>query len=177
MISPTSASAGSSIVVTGTNFTGTTEVSFASGANSATASTFVVNSDTQITVTVPVQGTLPNQVDVFVTTSAGTSAQSAADQFTFAQAQTDPGQIQFASSTQTANETDAVVAISVSRTNGSDGTVSVDYSTSDGTGKAGVDFAAASGTVTFGPGEASKIIDVTLFDAGKSSGTSTFHIT
>lgn len=176
-VSPSSASAGSSIIVTGTAFTGATNVSFASGANSINASSFVVNSDTQITVTVPAQGSLPDQVDVFVTTGAGTSAQSAGDEFTYTQAQSDPGQLQFASGTQTANETDSVVAVSVSRTNGSDGTVSVDYSISDGTGKAGIDYASSSGTVTFGPGETSKTIDVTLFDAGKSSGTSTFTIT
>ena len=45
---PTSGAAGTSVVITGTNFTGTTDVAF-----NTVAATFVVNSNTQITATVP----------------------------------------------------------------------------------------------------------------------------
>jgi Ca2+-binding RTX toxin-like protein len=40
--------------------------------------------------------------------------------------------------------------------------VTVDYATADGTAKAGTDYAAASGTLTFAPGQTSKTIDVTV---------------
>src|SRR5579883_652221 len=66
------------IVITGSGFTGVTAVSF--GANTAA---FVVNSGTQITATSPA-GAL-GTVDVTVTAN-GTSATSAADQFTYTNA-------------------------------------------------------------------------------------------
>ncbi len=68
---------GTSIVITGTGFSGTTAVTF--GATAATG--FTVNSATQITATSPAGSA--GTVDVRVTTSGGTSATSAADQFTY----------------------------------------------------------------------------------------------
>jgi Bacterial Ig-like domain (group 3)/IPT/TIG domain len=69
-------SGGTSVTITGTNFSGATAVSFGSNA----AASFTVNSATQITATSPAGvGT----VDVTVTTAGGTSATSTADQFTY----------------------------------------------------------------------------------------------
>nr|WP_246670128.1 IPT/TIG domain-containing protein [Bradyrhizobium stylosanthis] len=82
-ISPTSgpATGGTSVVITGTNFSGATAVTF--GGVAATG--FNVDSGTQITATAPAgSGT----VDVRVTTIGGTSAVSAADQFTYIAAPT-----------------------------------------------------------------------------------------
>ncbi|MEP6908746.1 MAG: putative Ig domain-containing protein, partial [Pseudoxanthomonas sp.] len=77
-ITPTSGptTGGSSVVISGTNFSGTTAVTF--GATSATG--FTVNSATQITAIAPA-GT--GTVDVRVTNAGGTSNTSAADQFTY----------------------------------------------------------------------------------------------
>ncbi|MEO0376973.1 MAG: Calx-beta domain-containing protein, partial [Cyanobacteria bacterium P01_A01_bin.17] len=50
-------------------------------------------------------------------------------------------------------EGDEEAIISVLRTEGSDGTISVDYSINDGTARDGSDYTASSGTLTFGPGE------------------------
>src|SRR5262249_17126064 len=70
------ASGGTSVTITGTNFSGATAVRFGRNA----AGSFTVNSATQITATSPAGiGT----VDVTVTTEAGTSAISSGDRFTY----------------------------------------------------------------------------------------------
>jgi hypothetical protein len=70
------ASGGTSVTITGTGFSGATAVKF----GSTNATSFTVNSATSITaVSPPGAGT----ADVTVTTPAGTSPTSAADQFTY----------------------------------------------------------------------------------------------
>jgi len=70
------ASGGTSVIITGTNFIGATAVDF--GLSAATS--FIVNSATQITAISPAGVGI---VDVTVTTPNGTSVTSAADQFTY----------------------------------------------------------------------------------------------
>ena len=50
------------------------------------------------------------------------------------------------------------LAVTVTRTGGSTGTVTVDFATSDGTAVAGVDYLPTNGTLTFGPGVTSRTI-------------------
>jgi PKD repeat protein len=69
---------GTSVTVTGTDFTGATAVTF----GATTAPSFTVDSATQITVTSPA-GSSPGPVDVTVTTPSGTSATSPADIFRY----------------------------------------------------------------------------------------------
>jgi hypothetical protein len=70
------AAGGTSVVITGTNFTGVSAVQFAATA----AASYTFNSATQITATSPAgSGT----VDVTVTAPGGTSAISASDHFTY----------------------------------------------------------------------------------------------
>jgi hypothetical protein len=66
------------VTITGTGFTGATAVRF----GASNAATFTVNSATSITAVSPkAMGALT--VDVTVTTLAGTSPTSSADQFTY----------------------------------------------------------------------------------------------
>jgi hypothetical protein len=69
---------GESVVITGTGLTGTTAVDFGGVA----ATSFSVDSDTQITAVAPASAT--GTVDVTVTAPAGTSTAVTADQFTSA---------------------------------------------------------------------------------------------
>ena len=78
-VSPSSGltAGGTSVIITGTNFTGATAVKF----GATNASSYTVDSDTQITATSPPGSA--GTVDITVTTAAGTSATSASDQFTY----------------------------------------------------------------------------------------------
>jgi hypothetical protein len=78
-INPTSGftTGGTAVIVTGTNFTGATQVSF----GTSPAPPFQVTSDSQIQTTSPAHSA--GTVDVTVTSPAGTSAMSPADQFTY----------------------------------------------------------------------------------------------
>jgi hypothetical protein len=69
---------GDSVVITGQNLTGATKVAF----GAIDAAHFTVNSATQITATTPVEAA--GTVQVQVTTAAGATADTAADDFTFA---------------------------------------------------------------------------------------------
>lgn len=92
-----------------------------------------------------------------------------------------PGQIALAQgvnvqATVVAHEGDGVVRIGLMRLGGSDGTVTVNYATADGSAVAGRDFAATAGTVTFGPGELLKSIEVPLIDDAAYSGDGNFDV-
>ena len=54
--------------------------------------------------------------------------------------------------------------------------VSVDYATKDGTAAAGADYTAASGTLTFAPGETAKTVSVALLDDSHDEGKETFSL-
>jgi hypothetical protein len=86
-ISPSSGplAGGTSVTITGTNFTGTTGVNF--GSNNALG--FTVNSATQITATSPANSA--GTVDITVTTTLGTNTNSSADKFTYVAAPTVTG--------------------------------------------------------------------------------------
>ena len=75
-----------------------------------------------------------------------------------------PGTLQFSASNYTAAEDAGTASLTVTRTDGTDGTVSVSYATSDGSATAGSDYTATSGVLTFGPGEVTKTINVPLVD-------------
>lgn len=67
-----------------------------------------------------------------------------------------PGTIQFSSSTYTVNENEGSVTIGVMRTGGNGGSVRVSYSTSNGTGMAGLNYIATKGTLTWADGDDSE---------------------
>jgi hypothetical protein len=76
-LSPATGPVGSSVTITGSGFTGVTAVNFGSIA----AASYTVDSATQITATVPA-AIAGSTVNVIVTASGGTSADTAADNFT-----------------------------------------------------------------------------------------------
>lgn len=154
-IAPSSgpSSGGTTVTITGTGFGGATAVTF--GASSATG--FTVNSATQITATAPA-GT--GTVDIRVTTAGGTSATSAADQFTYVVAPAIPS-LSISDVTQNeGNSGGAAFNFTVTLTSASASTVTVNYATINGTATAPSDYAATSGTLTFTPGQTTQTVTV-----------------
>lgn len=77
-VNPASGPIGTPVIITGSNFNGTIAVNF----GAVTASSFEVNSDTQISTTVPdVQS--PGMINISITNAAGTSINTEADDFEY----------------------------------------------------------------------------------------------
>ena len=74
------------------------------------------------------------------------------------------GSVQFTVGTMWVIEDIGVLTVTVLRTGGSSGSLTVDYATTDGAAIAGQDYTAASGTLTFNAGETSKTIQIPIAD-------------
>ena len=72
------------------------------------------------------------------------------------------GEFSFVDDSITIDETAGVAELTVLRTGGTTGTVTVDYRTENGTAQAGVDYTATNGTLTFAAGEAVKTITIPI---------------
>ena len=72
--------------------------------------------------------------------------------------------------------TDETIDFAVTLDAASRGRVTVDYATSDGTAKAGADYTAASGTLTFEAGETAKTVSVAVLDDAVDEGGERFTL-
>ena len=88
-----------------------------------------------------------------------------------------PGTLQFSATAYSADENVASLALTVSRSGGSMGTVSIDYASADGSARAGQDYGAVAGTLTFAEGELSQGINVTILDDSVYEGDEDFTLT
>jgi hypothetical protein len=87
------------------------------------------------------------------------------------------GPLKLTATSYDVNEADGLVTITVTRSGGSlGGPVTVDYATADGTATAGSDYTATSGTLTYGPGEASKSFTVPVAQDSGYEGDETFQV-
>ena len=86
------------------------------------------------------------------------------------------GQAQFSGTLQSVAENAGVVALTVSRVNGSDGEITVNYQTQDGSAKAGTDYTAASGELVFAEGETSKTISIAILNNSTVDGSRSFSV-
>ena len=71
----------------------------------------------------------------------------------------------------------AVLVFAVTLSRAASRALTVDYATSDGSAQAGVDYTAASGTLTFQAGESSKTIEVGVLDDAHDEGEETLTLT
>jgi uncharacterized delta-60 repeat protein len=75
-----------------------------------------------------------------------------------------PGQLSFSATNFVVNEGDGTAFLTVLRTNGASGSVSVTYATIPGTAQPAINYIAVTGSLTFANGETSKMIAVPLVD-------------
>ena len=88
-----------------------------------------------------------------------------------------PGTLQLAATSYNATE-GTVVNIFVARSGGSDGVVSVDYATADGTAVAGTDYPATNGTLTYADGvSGNQTISIPITDDNTVEGSESFTVT
>jgi subtilisin family serine protease len=92
---------------------------------------------------------------------------------------TSPGNLQFSTPNYSVNENGASSTITVTRTNGSTGEVSVTYATSDGSAIAGSDYTGiSSGTLTWNHGDpTNKTFTVSIQDDSDLEGSENFTVT
>ena len=93
-----------------------------------------------------------------------------------------PGVLALSSATYTVGEGAGTVTVTVNRTGGTDGAVSVAYTLTDGTATGGaacggtVDYVSTGGTVNFASGESSKTFTVGICDDSVVEGDETFNV-
>lgn len=88
----------------------------------------------------------------------------------------DPGP-SFAIGNATALESDDALVFTVTKTGATEVGHAVSYATTDGTAQAGQDYTAASGVVTFAPGDAAKTIEVAVVDNTSFEADETLTVT
>ena len=160
-VAPTSGTTlgGTSVVITGQNFTSATGVKF----GDTDATQFNVDSPTQITATSPAHAL--GAVDIAVTTATGTTASSAADTFTF---QTPPPAPTVSGVSPTTGNTIGGTSVTITGTNLT-GATAVSF---DGTPATGVIVVSATQVTATSPAHAAGDADVTVTTPGGTSATS-----
>ena len=88
-----------------------------------------------------------------------------------------PGELKFDQSSVEVLESAGVAVVVVERSRGEDGTVTVDYATSDGTAADGSDYAGVSGTLSWGPNDGSnRTLEVPIVDDPDAEGPETINL-
>ena len=88
-----------------------------------------------------------------------------------------PGTLQFDAANYSVTEESGSMTITVTRTNGSDGTVTVQYAASDGTATAGSDYPATAGVLTFANGATSANFTIPILSDTTVEGAETITLT
>ena len=133
-----------------------------------------------IQATVDLETVVGDQAFVgFTSANGGSSSRHRVTDWVFsdnAGSSSNPGTLAFSSSTATIDEDAGTVSVNVVRTGGSDGAVSVDYATADGSAVAGDDYTSTTDTLTFLNGETSKTITIPIVDDSNVESNETFSI-
>ena len=115
----------------------------------------------------------PNSQTIYVAGAAPYTYVGVASYYDYAPVAA-PGALQFQAQAYTVNQSAGTATIEVSRTGGSSGTVTVHYQTGNDTAQAGINYQAASGTLTFDAGDCCVSFTVPILNAGDSNSTTVY---
>ena len=90
---------------------------------------------------------------------------------------TTPPAVEFSAASSSGSEATTPAALTVTLSAASSQTVTVNYTTANGTATAGSDYTATSGTLTFNPGVSSQTINVPIINDSTIEGDETFTVT
>jgi hypothetical protein len=85
-------------------------------------------------------------------------------------------QLQFSAASYSFAETATNAVIVITRTGDTNGVVSVNYATFDGTATGGLDYSDTNGALLFGPGDVSQRVQVPLLPDAFGEGPESFHL-
>ncbi len=88
-----------------------------------------------------------------------------------------PGTLRLTAGAVSVGEGGGSVTLTVERVSGTDGAVTVNYATANGTAMAGSDYTATNGTLNFAAGQASRTISVPVLEDSSVEGNETFTLT
>jgi hypothetical protein len=145
-------------------------LTFADGETSKTIN-IPINDDSEVESDETLQLTLTNAVNATLG-SQDTASVTISDNDTAASQQ-----LAFDTGSYNVSEDGGNATVTVTRSGGSDGEVSVDYATSDDTATAGSDYTSQSGTLTFADGETSKTINIPINDDSEVESDETLQLT
>ena len=129
------------------------------------------NGDANINVTFPI-GLAAGRV----ITATATDPNGNTSEFSAADATSAVGSLQFSVSSIAAIEDVGTLPVTVLRTGGTAGSLTVDFATANGTAIAGQDYTSTSGTLTFGAGETSKTIQIPITNDSPTEADETFTV-
>lgn len=125
----------------------------------------------------PVGNVLYDSLSGVTFTPLATGTNGAGDEWIDVDIAFDP-RVGFATTEYEFDEARGVASVTVSRSFGGSGALSVDYATSDGSATAGTDYGAASGTINWADGDLSdKVITIGILPDSLNEGIETFTVT
>ncbi|HKB05521.1 MAG TPA: Calx-beta domain-containing protein, partial [Gemmataceae bacterium] len=164
---PVTGFTGADVVFTGSTVGGTPVAAVTGSGTTYTVSVIGLFGNGTLVASIPAGVAFDAALNV---NEASTSTDNAVDYQDF------PGQLEFASATFTASEVGGTVTVTVNRTGGGGGAVTVNYVTGGGTATAGADYQAATGTLIWANGQAGPktfviaLLDDTLFEGPETIG-------
>ena len=136
-----------------------------------TAVTTDGNGDATINATFPIALPVNRVITATATDPNGNTSEFSAADSTGA-----TGSVQFTATSMKVIEDIGTLSVTVVRTGGTTGELSVDYATTDGTASAGQDYTSTSGTLTFTGGETTRTIQIPIADDATTETDETFSI-
>jgi hypothetical protein len=153
----------------GFDYTATSgSLSFAAGEATKTFSIPIIDDRTQEST---------ETVHLSLSSPTGNAILGAVAQATLNIVDFEEGQFQFSASTYSVGEGAGNATITVTRTNGSDGSTTVHYATSDGSATAPGDYTSTSGNLSFAAGETTKSFTVAIVADSIAEGNETVNLT